>query len=237
MTTRAASATSRSDASSLTSACSSGTSTPRRSASASSLALLRPARAQRSPSPACAARYSAVSAPVNPVAPKRTMSCSRSAMAEHSMSAAVLGSLVAVLARLGLSARLGPERPGHEARDERPDRALGNARVDAGLARSPAAVAEARRADEAQRAVERLREQRPAGVALAGVGPALRIAGAQHGLRVERSAAQAVGVRGRAVGVGPDRDARLLHRVRRLRRVLGGKAEAGDRREPARVPD
>src|SRR3954453_2033254 len=55
----------------------SGTSTPRRSRSASSLAWLRPASAQRVPSGACSARYSAVRPPVKPVAPNRTMSCSR----------------------------------------------------------------------------------------------------------------------------------------------------------------
>ena len=37
-------------------------------------ASLRPASAQRVPAPACAARYSAVSPPVNPVAPNSTMS-------------------------------------------------------------------------------------------------------------------------------------------------------------------
>ncbi|CAM5627898.1 hypothetical protein SALBM311S_09080 [Streptomyces alboniger] len=43
-----------------------------------SFASLRPATAQRSPSGACAARYSAVSVPTKPVAPKRTMPYGRS---------------------------------------------------------------------------------------------------------------------------------------------------------------
>ncbi len=49
------------------------------SRTASSLLRLRPASAQRSPEGACSARYSAVSAPVKPVAPSRTMSRSRCA--------------------------------------------------------------------------------------------------------------------------------------------------------------
>src|SRR5262245_53434628 len=44
----------------------------------SSLAGLRPASAQRKPLGACRARYSAVRRPVNPVAPNRTRSSSRS---------------------------------------------------------------------------------------------------------------------------------------------------------------
>ncbi len=45
-----------------------------RAVSAASLSGLRPATAQRVPVGACSARYSAVSAPVKPVAPKRTTS-------------------------------------------------------------------------------------------------------------------------------------------------------------------
>src|ERR1700753_1353929 len=77
MTTRADSATRRIDSSSVTSAINSGTSTPRRSRTASSLARWRPARAQRV-APAWPARYSAVRPPVKPVAPSSTTSCSRS---------------------------------------------------------------------------------------------------------------------------------------------------------------
>ena len=50
-----------------------------RAATASSLARLRPTSAQRSPAGAWAARYSAVSPPVNPVAPNSTRSYRREA--------------------------------------------------------------------------------------------------------------------------------------------------------------
>ena len=62
----------------------------RRSASrartCSSFSGLRPASAQRSPAGACRARYSAVSCPVKPVAPKSTRSKSRSALRASAMS-------------------------------------------------------------------------------------------------------------------------------------------------------
>ena len=53
---------------------SAGSSVASWSRTASSLLRLRPASAQRSPEGACSARYSAVSAPVKPVAPSRTTS-------------------------------------------------------------------------------------------------------------------------------------------------------------------
>src|SRR3954451_13321064 len=83
MTTRADSATALSDAGSVTSAGSSsrvvrsGWSSTRRLRTASSLLMLRPARAHRQPVGALSARYAAVSSPVNPVAPKSTMSNGR----------------------------------------------------------------------------------------------------------------------------------------------------------------
>src|SRR5437588_3305351 len=70
------SASSLSESASLTSACSRATSRPRRS----SFDWLRPAIAQRVVSGALAARYSAVSAPVKPVAPSTTTSYERSAI-------------------------------------------------------------------------------------------------------------------------------------------------------------
>src|SRR5438105_13880077 len=70
------SASSLSESASLTSACSRATSRPRRS----SFDWLRPAIAQRVVSGALAARYSAVSAPVKPVAPRTTTSYWRSAI-------------------------------------------------------------------------------------------------------------------------------------------------------------
>src|SRR3954452_803642 len=250
MTTRAACATARSEASSVTSACSSGTSTARRSESASSFARLRPASAHRTPSPACSARYWAVSAPVNPVAPRRTMSYSRSGMGGDSMSApmaldaAMLAPVLLVLRllllRLGLGrAGLRLERARDEALDERADRPLRDTGVDAGLAGLRAAVAKARRADQPRRAVERSDEQRAARVALAGVRAALRVAGAQHRTGVERPGPgrEAVGIRAGAVRVGQDRHGRALHRVRRARRILRREPEAGDGRCGPRIPD
>lgn len=82
--TRVACATTRSDPASVTSAVSSGSSArvgsmpTSRSRTAASFAGLRPASAQRNPAGACRARYSAVSPPVKPVAPNRTMSYARS---------------------------------------------------------------------------------------------------------------------------------------------------------------
>src|SRR5437588_9387182 len=70
------SASSLSESASLTSACRRATSRPRRS----SFDWLRPAIAQRVVSGALAARYSAVSAPVKPVAPSTTTSYGRSAI-------------------------------------------------------------------------------------------------------------------------------------------------------------
>src|SRR3954451_975614 len=107
MTTLAAEAMSRSEPGFSTSASSSGRSSP----SFSSLALLRPASATRA-SPALATRYSAVSAPVNPVAPKRTTSYGRSfttAGACHSFTVEhldliIFGLLLAVTA-LAVAAR------------------------------------------------------------------------------------------------------------------------------------
>src|SRR3954471_5233518 len=99
MTTRARLATSLSETSSGTSAISSGrspsvASTPARcSRTPSSLAWLRPARAQRSPSGESRARYSAVRRPVKPVAPKRTRSSSRSEE-ESERGASVMSSMV-----------------------------------------------------------------------------------------------------------------------------------------------
>src|SRR5438046_1453334 len=79
--------------------------------------------------------------------------------------------------------RLGCERLGNDRVDEAADRALGEARVDARLAGLRAAVAEARRGDEAQLPAALGDHQRTARVALAGVGAALRVAGAEHRLR------------------------------------------------------
>src|SRR5919201_4167677 len=87
ITTLVASATARIEEASFTSAVSSGTSaaagaaSARRSRQPSSFWRLRPASAQRVPAGALRARYSAVSAPVNPVAPNTTTSYSRSAIA------------------------------------------------------------------------------------------------------------------------------------------------------------
>src|SRR5690349_9753580 len=55
----------------------------RRRRTPSSFSRLRPASAQRVVAGAWRARYSAVSAPVNPVAPNTTMSYSRSAIGLH----------------------------------------------------------------------------------------------------------------------------------------------------------
>ena len=88
------------------------------SRTASSLAGLRPASAQRSPSGACRARYSAVSRPVNPVAPKRTMSSSRSDGGSE-RDTSVMRSIVPARGTLR------PVRPsdGHDPRDRvAPDR-------------------------------------------------------------------------------------------------------------------
>src|SRR5579884_4232482 len=87
---------------------------PCRSRTASSLLRLRPASAQRVPSVALLARYSAVRPPVNPVAPNSTTSCSRSATAH------LLGALDRLLRR-DASLRRDP------ARDRRGD-ALGSMR-------------------------------------------------------------------------------------------------------------
>ena len=57
---------------------------------------------------------------------------------------------------------------------------VAHAGVDAGLAGLRAALAVARRADDLQRAGGVAAEHRAAGVALAGVGAALRVAGADH---------------------------------------------------------
>src|SRR3954451_4539237 len=77
-TTYARVATSRSEASSVTSAMRISGPPPRRACSCSSFSRLRPATAHVRPSGACSWRYWAVSAPVNPVAPKTTMSSGRS---------------------------------------------------------------------------------------------------------------------------------------------------------------
>src|SRR6266542_3951669 len=79
MTTRELSASSRSESWSPMSARSSGSSAwPSLARTTSSFAGLRPAIAQRNPGGAFWARYSAVSDPVNPVAPNSTMSYGRS---------------------------------------------------------------------------------------------------------------------------------------------------------------
>src|SRR5882757_830663 len=84
MTTRVDSATLASAAASAASASTrAGTgaselAAARRAATASSLARLRPTRAQLSPAGALAARYSAVSPPVKPVAPNSARSYCRS---------------------------------------------------------------------------------------------------------------------------------------------------------------
>src|SRR5437763_7277395 len=90
-----------------------------------------------------------------------------------------------VLDRAG--ARLRGERFRHDAPQPVADRPLGQARIDARLAGLRTAGAETGRSREPEQAVRELREQRPAGVALTGVGAALRIAGAHHRLRVERA--------------------------------------------------
>src|SRR5579884_3794437 len=80
--TRVASATARKDPASVTSAWSSdrpAEPSPSRARTCSSLPRFRPASAQRVCAGAWAARYSAVSAPVKPVAPNTTTSYSRSA--------------------------------------------------------------------------------------------------------------------------------------------------------------
>src|SRR5436305_4705807 len=80
MTTLAASAIARNESALLTSASSSsrvshaGLTPASLERTSSSLPRLRPASAQRVSAGACSARYSAVSAPVNPVAPNRTTS-------------------------------------------------------------------------------------------------------------------------------------------------------------------
>src|SRR4051812_32718902 len=80
MTTLARSAISRTDrASDVSATTRPADSAPRRSRTAASLFRSRPASAQRAQSGRVAARDSAVSAPVKPVAPRTTMSCSRSA--------------------------------------------------------------------------------------------------------------------------------------------------------------
>src|SRR4051794_130134 len=118
MTTRVDSASSRSDPGSVVSACSSSTSAPMRSRTASSLPRLRPASAQRVPSGAFAARYSAVSAPVKPVAPRITTSYMRSAMARHPRRTAPAGAepqgmdrAVAVVATLAVGALVAFQPP------------------------------------------------------------------------------------------------------------------------------
>src|SRR5579859_1157347 len=83
ITTLADSASERIDPASDTSASSNGNSAcpePSRSLTPSSFDRLRPASAHFVPGSACSARYSAVSAPVNPVAPNRMTSYSRSAI-------------------------------------------------------------------------------------------------------------------------------------------------------------
>src|SRR5947209_14452958 len=80
-TTLVCSASCLSDGGSVTSASMIGMSVrPMSSSVFSSLSLLRPATAHCVVGGACSARYWAVSAPVNPVAPNTTMSCSRSAI-------------------------------------------------------------------------------------------------------------------------------------------------------------
>src|SRR5436309_829303 len=82
ITTLVASAISRSESGSVTSARSRGTSAPpapRRRRPSSSLLSFLPASAHRVSAGAWRARYSAVSAPVKPVAPNTTMSYERSA--------------------------------------------------------------------------------------------------------------------------------------------------------------
>src|SRR3954468_15055409 len=103
------------------------------------------------------------------------------------MPALVLLALRLLLLRLRLRrAGLRLERARHEALEERADRPLRDAGVDARLAGLRAAVAKARSPDEPRRAVECVDQQRAARVALAGVGAALRVARAQHRARVER---------------------------------------------------
>ena len=117
------------------------------------------------------------------------------------------------------------ERLRDEPRDEAPDRALGEARVDAGVAGLGAPLAEAGRADQAERAAHR-HEQRTAGVALARVGAAAWIAGAKHRRGIEGAVvgrlAETVRIRLRAVGIGGDRDARAY------RICVGGVEELSD---------
>src|SRR3954451_5702168 len=113
-------------------------------------------------------------------------------------------------------------------RCDRPDplaqRRVADARVDARLVWPRAALAEARRADDAPAA-----EHRAARVALAGVRAALREAGADHGACVE------VPVRAGAVGVGRDRDVGFLEVVRRVAALAGG-APPDDRLARPRRP-
>src|SRR4051812_10919285 len=78
------------------------------------------------------------------------------------------------------------ERRGDDALQPFADRALGQPCVDAGLARLGAAGAEACRGRQPEDLADG-RQQRAARVALAGVGAALRVAGAHHGLGVERT--------------------------------------------------
>ena len=185
-----------------TSACSSGTSTPRRSDSASSLARLRPASAQRTPSPRVAGQVVGGQRAGEPGRAEEddvvlALGHGRDSMSPRLRMARCgqrwcrflwwrLACACASSWPWASRARLSSERLRHEPRDERADRSFGDARVDAGLAGLRAAVAEARGADEPQRAVQRLGQQRAAGVALARVRAALRVAGAQHRARVER---------------------------------------------------
>src|SRR5579884_3765635 len=86
MTTRVDCASLSRELRSLTSAFSNGRSAcsrPRPDRNVSSFVRLRPARASRVPGSAWEARYWAVRAPVNPVAPNTTMSYWRSAIAGH----------------------------------------------------------------------------------------------------------------------------------------------------------
>src|SRR5207245_8898446 len=110
-------------------------------------------------------------------------------------------------------------------------RGAAEAAVDAGEARLGAAVAVARVADEPQRAVRRGDHQRPAAVALAGVGAALRVAGADLRLVLE-----VVRVGGRGDVVGDDREVRLLQGVGQAA-ALGRGAPPGDGRLRPGLPE
>jgi hypothetical protein len=97
ITTRADTASSLSEAGSSTSAWRSGTSAraalsrASRLRRAASFFRLRPASDRRVSAGACCVRYSAVRAPVNPVAPKSTMSWGRSAATKGSVSYGLAG--------------------------------------------------------------------------------------------------------------------------------------------------